>query len=53
MYKSGQIKEKITEERLKMFLEQMNPKKEAEKIIVGFIFLSNFIDASKILQFFQ
>ena len=34
MYKNGQIKEKITEERLKMFLEQMNQKKEDEKIIV-------------------
>ena len=34
MYKNGQIKEKITEERLKMFLEQMSQKKEDEKIIV-------------------
>ena len=34
MFKSGQIKEKITEDRLKMYLEQMTEKKKESKIIV-------------------
>lgn len=39
MYRTGQIKEKIDEERLKMFLEQMGGSKKKEKIIVKFLHL--------------
>ena len=45
MYKTGQIKEKIDEERLKMFLEQIGGVKKKAKIIVllRFRFCENYL----------